>query len=70
MTNLWRFNKSWNLYTFIMYINLKLFSFKLNNNITTYEDLLKKINELDISNNASQNELSLKTKKIFKYKSH
>ena len=32
-----------NLYTFIMYINLKLFSFKLNNNITTYEDLLKKL---------------------------
>jgi len=49
-----------NLYTFIIYINLKLFSFKLNNNITTYEDLLKKINELDINNNTSQNELSSK----------
>ena len=32
-----------NLYIFIMYINLKLFSFKLNNNLTTYKELLEKL---------------------------
>lgn len=47
-----------NLYIFIMYINLKLFSFKLNNNLTTYKELLEKINEIDNNKNTSQNELN------------